>query len=125
MVIVISCATFTITSSTGTIVSLNQPHAITDDDDRNIKSFHQWSGIDTIIDDGINTDNITINGTENIDAFTTMQSLDFVTNSGDEVTIAGLGNTTLNTTYQIEDFNYSVNQGEVGITRWSITLEKT
>ena len=122
--IFISCATFTVTSSTGTIVSLNQPSSINDDDSRNIKAFFPWSGYTIVIDDGRDSKQINLSGIENINAYTSMVSLNWVTDSGDEITIAGI-NDEINGTYQIENFSYSVNPGEVGTTYWNITIEKT
>jgi hypothetical protein len=106
-------------------VNLNQPVSITNVDGEELKTFQFWDTGSLTIHVQKETDSITINGVSETSAFTTMQDIDWIMDSGDEVTISGLDNTLLNTTYQIESFNYSVESGTPSVTFWDITLEMT
>lgn len=118
-----SCGTFTI-SSTTTVVTLQQPISITDKDGEEIKVFSFFSGSQDAVNVGKQSDEITITGIETTSSFNNMEKLDWLTESGDTITIASLDNTYLNTTYIIMSFEYNVGQGESGACFWTMNLEK-
>lgn len=117
-----SCATFIFKSAT-TNVFLRIPTNVTFNDTREIKSFHFWNDSDLITDYGKESKNITITGTDY--SYASMTAIDDITNSGDEITISGIGYTDFDTTWYIENFTYSVEGGVPNIVNWSITLEKS
>jgi hypothetical protein len=124
-----SCPLITLYNNNHSAV-LNMPHSMEYDDGRELQTFNFWSTADIhTIDIGKNTENIRINGTDAgsfvSDAYQSMASMDILTESGEEITIYGTGLDAIDTTWYIENFNYSVEGGMPNIVNWSLTLEKS
>ena len=116
--------TFTITGATYA-VTLNTPKQLNWVDDRGLKHFHFWTGENSVYDIGKDTESITLIGQETSTVSLNFWKIDVEVEDGEEVTIAGISNDQIDTTWYIEDYNYTVTGGLLGYCDWSITLEKS
>jgi hypothetical protein len=119
-----------ISMATDATTYLPYPETITFNDSEELKTFHFWNDSDAIYAVAKNSENITLTGYYNTikeydSAWDTMSDLDWMTDNGEEITISGIGNDDIDTTWVIEEYSYSPETGSPSMVRWNITLEKT
>ena len=106
------------------IVTLTIPQTYEVSHSRNIERYIFNDGDYRVFDYGRSNKTFTINGTEDTNAFTKMDTLKTMTHYGSKVSVTGLNDNNINTEYMIKDFRYDMDEGTPSVYRWSLTLEE-
>jgi hypothetical protein len=111
-------------TSSATSVTLTDPNSLNISHGRQIKRYTFPDGEYEIDDYGRSNKTLTISGIETSSAFTNMNTIKTMTHYGAQVTITGLSDTNLNTSYMIKDFSFNQEPGDVSLYRYNIVLEE-
>ena len=107
-------------------LTMNPPDSITNSISRNLTRFTFTNGSYEVLDKGLGSEQLILTGyeasTSSIEAMTKMDEIEDM--MGQEITISGLDDTNLNTTYYIENLSYEEPLGHQKQIRYSLTLEK-
>ena len=113
--------------STGTCY-LRQPTGYSFNHQREIKKINFWNGTRKVYDLQRNSKTVILNGIEFNDgtntATTRLKCVETMKDNGAEITLSGLPDSNLNTTWFIRNFTYDQDTSNTLIWNWSLELEK-
>ena len=114
---------YTLTGDTST-VTLNNPININFSTTKNVVNYVFADNTDIQLDKGKSIDQIIITGLETSTASANMNSINTFMDNQEEITVAGLSDTNLNTEYIINSFSFNQEAGWVDRYSYVLTLER-
>jgi len=115
--------TYTITSDNYS-VTLEYPTSIINTISKNVENIVFNDNTDVQLDRGKNEYSITLNGVETSNADANMQTINNIMDAQETVTITNLPDSNLNKDYQIRDFSFKRESGEISRYSYSLALER-
>ena len=115
--------TYSITDGS-TLVYLVMPETITNATAKSVDNIVFNDGSDVQLDRGKMSDNLTLTGTISTSADDTIDDLNTIMDTGDDVTIGDLPDTYLNVDYKIVDLGFTRESGWNNRYSYSIMLER-
>jgi hypothetical protein len=110
---------------TSGVCNLQQPTSYTYTNNRQVNKFNTWVGERKVYDLARTSKTLTMAGIEyGSTATTTLNCVVAMKDNGGYVTISGIGDTLVDTTWLISDFDYNKNRGNPNIWDWTLSLER-
>ena len=105
-------------------VTLRNPERIDFSTTKNVVNYVFADNTDLQLDEGKTIDQIIIRGVETSSASSNMNKINAFMDGQEEITVAGLSDTNLNTDYIVNDFSFNRGMGEVDRYSYDLTLER-
>ena len=106
------------------VIALRNPERIDFSTTKNVVNYVFADNTDLQLDRGKSIDQIIITGTETSSASANMNSINAFMDNQEEITVAGLSDTNLNTEYIINSFSFNQEAGWVDRYSYVLTLER-